>query len=67
MRRRAVVARADEMLTPADVALMMGVSAKSVARWAKDGRLPSVRTPGGHHRFRRGDIEEYLETGGVTR
>ena len=40
------------MLTPAEVAVLLGVNAKTVTRWAVEGRLPAVRTPGGHRRYR---------------
>jgi excisionase family DNA binding protein len=42
----------ERLLTSGDVAVMFRVDPKTVTRWAKEGRLASVRTPGGHHRFR---------------
>ena len=45
------------ILTPADVASIFGVSAKTVSRWAQSGRLPGFHTPGGHYRFKRSDVE----------
>jgi excisionase family DNA binding protein len=45
-----------EVLTPTEVATYFKVNPKTVARWAKDKRIPSFQTPGGHHRFRREDI-----------
>ncbi|HEY7573879.1 MAG TPA: helix-turn-helix domain-containing protein [Thermoanaerobaculia bacterium] len=33
------------------VARLFGVSASTVTRWAREGLLPAVRTPGGHYRF----------------
>jgi excisionase family DNA binding protein len=41
----------DNMLTPAEVARMFRVDPKTVTRWAKAGRLPCIRTPGGHRRY----------------
>ena len=38
-------------LRTADVAGLLGVSPKTVARWAKEGRLPCRRTLGGHRRY----------------
>lgn len=39
------------LLTPAEVASIFRVDVKTVSRWAKEGRLTSIRTPGGHYRF----------------
>jgi excisionase family DNA binding protein len=35
---------------------MFGVSASAVTRWARIGAIKSIRTPGGHYRFRAADI-----------
>ena len=35
-----------------EFAALMGVDAKTIARWSKDGLVPFVRTPGGHRRYR---------------
>lgn len=50
----------DELLAPGEVARIFGVNARTVARWVKRGQIPSIRTPGGHHRFRRSDVEAAL-------
>jgi len=50
-----------EMLTPGDVARLLGVSSKTVARWERGGQLPGIRTLGGHRRFRRSDVEAAIE------
>jgi len=42
----------DPLLTPREVGAMFRVGPKAVARWATSGKLQSVRTPGGHLRFR---------------
>jgi excisionase family DNA binding protein len=47
---------ADELITPAEAAEMFEVNPKTVARWAAAGRLGSIRTPGGHRRFRRSEV-----------
>jgi excisionase family DNA binding protein len=49
-----------EYLTRADVARLLGVSANTVARWAREGRIPCHRTLGGHRRFPRAVIEELV-------
>lgn len=45
-----------ELLTPSEVAEMFRVDTKTVSRWANSGKLPSIRTLGGHRRFRRADV-----------
>ncbi len=49
-----------EYLTPREAAEMLGVSRKTVVRWAAEGRIPSLVTLGGHRRFKRDEIEELL-------
>jgi excisionase family DNA binding protein len=39
------------MLTPAEIGRILRVDPKTVTRWARDGKLAAVRTPGGHWRF----------------
>lgn len=41
-------------------AVLVGCSADSIARWARSGVLRCWRTPGGHMRFRRQDVERVL-------
>lgn len=48
------------LLTPAEVADLFHVDPKTVGRWAAKGRLRSVRTPGGHRRFLRSEVEAAL-------
>jgi excisionase family DNA binding protein len=38
-------------LRTAEVADLLGVSTKTIARWARQGRLPFQRTLGGHRRY----------------
>ena len=42
---------APKYLLSGQVADLLHVSPKTVARWAQDGKLPSIRTLGGHRRF----------------
>lgn len=48
------------LLTPAEVAALFRVNAKTVTRWARAGKIATVRTLGGHRRFRRDEIEAQL-------
>lgn len=46
----------EELLTPGEVARLFKVDPKTVTRWAKAGRLTSIRTLGGHRRFRESEV-----------
>ena len=50
----------ERLLTPGEVADLFRVDPKTVTRWAASGRVVSVRTPGGHRRFREADIKALL-------
>ena len=50
----------EHLLTPAQVAALVFVDPKTVSRWAQMGKLPAIRTPGGHRRFRRSDVEALM-------
>ena len=51
---------AEALLTPAEVAAMFRVDPKSVTRWAKSGKLTSIRTLGGHRRYREAEVKALL-------
>ena len=51
----------EPLLTPAQVAVMFRVDPKTVTRWAKTGRLTSIRTLGGHRRYRETEVRALLE------
>jgi excisionase family DNA binding protein len=51
---------ADELLTPAEVAALFRVDPKTVTRWAKAGKLTSIRTLGGHRRYRAAEVRSLL-------
>jgi excisionase family DNA binding protein len=51
----------DDLLTPREVAELFGVRTTTIARWAREGRLSPLRTPGGHRRYSRGDVRKLLE------
>lgn len=50
----------ERLLTPGEVAGMFRVDPKTVTRWAAAGRLGSIRTPGGHRRFRESEVRALL-------
>ena len=45
-------------LRTAEVADLLHVSPKTVSRWAKEGKLPFLRTLGGHRRYPEHEIRE---------
>jgi excisionase family DNA binding protein len=49
-----------DMMTPAQVANLFGVTVQTVADWADAGTLACIRTPGGQRRYRRTDVEALL-------
>jgi excisionase family DNA binding protein len=49
---------AEVLLTPREVAELFGVDPKTVTRWAKAGKLTSIRTLGGHRRFRKSEVDD---------
>src|SRR4029450_9008618 len=63
-RRPQMTARtpdAEPLLTPAEVATMFRVDPKTVTRWAKAGKLTSIRTLGGHRRYREAEVRALLQ------
>jgi excisionase family DNA binding protein len=54
-----------KLLRPGEVAAMFGVNAKTVARWAKEGRIRCIRTPGGHMRIYAEDVRALVVRDGA--
>ncbi|GAB4087006.1 developmental transcriptional regulator BldC [Myceligenerans cantabricum] len=48
------------LLTPAEVASLFRVDPKTVTRWAKAGKLSSIRTLGGHRRYKESEVRALL-------
>jgi excisionase family DNA binding protein len=53
----------ERLLTPGEVAALFRVDPKTVTRWAAAGRISSIRTPGGHRRFRESEVKALLAAG----
>ena len=49
------------LLRTREVAVLFQVSERAVTDWARKGRIPSVRTPGGHRRYPADEIRALLE------
>ncbi len=56
--RQAGAKRVDGYLTTGEAARLLGVSPKTVSRWADQGRIVHLVTIGGHRRFARSVIEQ---------
>jgi excisionase family DNA binding protein len=48
-------------LRAAEVAAILQVSPKTVSRWATEGKLPFLKTLGGHRRYPAAEIRELAE------
>ena len=53
-------------LHPAEVADLLHVSPKTVSRWAKEGKLPFLKTLGGHREAEIRDLAEELRVEVMT-
>jgi predicted site-specific integrase-resolvase len=49
-----------EVMNTGEVGAAFGVDPHSVTRYANTGKLRSFRTPGGHRRFYRAEVEALL-------
>jgi excisionase family DNA binding protein len=49
------------LLTAKDASTYLGISLSTLNRIEKDGLLIPFRTPGGHRRYNRRILDEYLE------
>ena len=52
----------ENLLTPAEVASLFRVDPKTVTRWAKAGKLTSIKTLGGHRRYKESEVKELLKS-----
>jgi excisionase family DNA binding protein len=50
----------DPLLNSAQVARLFYVARSTAWRWAAEGRIPSVQTPGGPRRVRLSDVQAIL-------
>ncbi|MDA8044145.1 MAG: helix-turn-helix domain-containing protein [Actinomycetota bacterium] len=55
---------APQLLRSHEVATIFDVTERTVINWAAAGKLPSLRTIGGHLRFRRDDVMRLLSGAG---
>lgn len=48
------------LISAAAAGRLLDVDRSTVARWIAQGKLPAFRTPGGHWRVRRVDVERVM-------
>ncbi len=51
----------NDLISLKEAALILGVHPNTVRVWTNKGILPAFRTPGGHRRYRRSDVELWAE------
>jgi len=51
-------------LTLGQAAKYLGVAQSTIRKWSDVGRVPAFYTPGGHRRYRRSDLDAFLERSG---
>ena len=58
-----VTANDPDWLTLGRAAKYLGMAQSTIRKWSDDGRLRAFYTPGGHRRYRRVDLDAFLEQG----
>ncbi|SDO49026.1 DNA binding domain-containing protein, excisionase family [Nakamurella panacisegetis] len=58
----AVGAQEDRLLDVAELSALVGIPQQTFYRWRTDGRGPRAIKIGKHLRYRRSDIDEWLES-----
>jgi len=58
-----VPANEPDWLTLGRAAKYLGMAQSTIRKWSDDGRLRAFYTPGGHRRYRRVDLDQFLERG----
>src|SRR3954463_2072944 len=53
-----------DWLTLGQAARFIGVAQSTIRKWSDQGRVPALYTPGGHRRYRRSDLEAFLDRSG---
>ena len=50
----------ETLLKPREAAHMLGISYPTIKQWILTGKLPTVQTPGGHHRVTEASLKPFL-------
>src|SRR5437763_5209040 len=57
---RRAPANEPDWLTLGQAAKYLGVAQSTIRKWSDQGRVPAFHTPGGHRRYRRNDLDNFL-------
>src|ERR687888_1943267 len=63
---RLSAASATDWLTLGQAAKYLGVAQSTIRKWSDLGRVPAFYTPGGHRRYRRADLDAFLDSSGPS-
>src|SRR2546421_473772 len=63
-RSRRAPGNESDWLTLGQAAKYLGVAQSTIRKWSDLGRVPTFYTPGGHRRYRRRDLDSFLEPSG---
>ena len=61
---RGAAAAQPEWLTLGQAAKYLGVAQSTMRKWSDLGRVSAFYTPGGHRRYRRADLDQFLDRSG---
>lgn len=61
MRQSSTTEELPEWLTLGEAAKYLGVAQSTVRKWADTGRVETFKTPGGHRRFKRDDLDRFMQ------
>jgi excisionase family DNA binding protein len=61
---RGTMAPQPEWLTLGQAAKYLGVAQSTMRKWSDLGRVSAFYTPGGHRRYRRADLDQFLDRSG---
>lgn len=53
---------ASDLLSPSEAASRLGIHVSTLKRHTRKGAIPSVKTPGGWHRYRLDELDAWLES-----
>jgi len=64
--RRGAGGQQADWLTLGQASKYLGVAQSTMRKWSDVGRVPAFYTPGGHRRYRRADLDQFLDRSGRT-